>query len=233
MGKTIKGKERTARKIAAVRRKIARKCKGGKCVAVVAAFALAFLLSGCATSDNAQPAKANTMNNTFDDCIIVVATHASVSNRIVTAEGTKDIPAVELFTQTQSLESTGTTDTFGQTSTQTPTTDVKPDITANYAQGGGITNRGTGGAAGSGGAAGIFEKLAATLTDEGLSALKSAIANKTNGTISLKKKDGTTTTATCANGTCTLADGTKVTAADCASCSACSDGKCADGKCTD
>ena len=219
MGKTVKGKDKAARKTAAAKRKIARKCKGGRVAAVVAVFALAATLCGCSTAESAQPAKANTMSNTFDDCIIVVATHCSISNRIVTAEGTKDAPAVELFTQTQSLESTGSTDTFGQANTQTPTTDVKPDITANYAQGGGITNRGTGGAAGTGGVAGIAEKLATTLTDEGLAALKSAIANKTNGTITLQKKDGTTTTATCADGTCTLADGTKVTAEDCAACS--------------
>ena len=222
MGKTIKGKDKAARKTAAAKRKIARKCKGGRVAAVVAAFALAVTLCGCSTAESAQPAKANTMSNTFDDCIIVVATHCSISNRIVTAEGTKDAPAVELFTQTQSLESTGSTDTFGQANTQTPTTDVKPDVNVNYAQGGGISNRGTGGEAGTGGAAGIFEKLAASLTDEGLSALKSAIANKTNGTITLKKKDGTTTTATCKDGSCTFADGTTVTAEDCAACSECS-----------
>ena len=135
MGKTVKGKVKTARKTAAAKRKVSRKCKGA---CALLAFGLAVLVTGCATSDNAQPAKANTMNNTFDGCIIVVGTHASVSNRIVTAEGTKDIPAVELFTQTQSLENSGT-ESIAPTSTQTPTTDVKPDVNVNYAQGGGIT----------------------------------------------------------------------------------------------
>ena len=218
MGKTCKGKEKAKAKVAKAKAKIARKTKRGL-AAIVAAFALAFVLAGCSTSDSAQPAKSQTQNNTFDDCIIVVATKCSVSNRVVRADGTKDIPAVELFTQTQSLESTGSTDTFNPVATQTPTTDIKPDITANYAQGGGITNRGTGGTAGTGGAAGIIERLAATLTDEGLAALKTAIANKTDGTITLQKKDGTTTTATCKDGTCTLEDGTKVTAEDCAACS--------------
>ena len=152
------------------------------------------------------------MNNTFDDCIIVVATHASVSNRIVTAEGTKDIPAVELFTQTQSLESSGS-ESFAQTATQTPTTDVKPDLTANYAQGGGITNRGTGGAKASG-AAGIIESLAA----EGLATLKDWIVNKKTGTVTLQKKDGTTVTADCKDGACTFSDGTTVTQQDCEDC---------------
>lgn len=216
MGKTSKCKDKAKAKTAKADRKIARKCKGA---AIIAAFGIAMLVTGCATTDSAQPAKANTMNNTFDDCIIVVATHASVSNRIVTAEGTKDIPAVELFTQTQSLESSGT-ESFAQTATQTPTTDVKPDITANYAQGGGITNRGTGGAVGTGGAAGIIEKLLGSLTDEGLAALKSAIANKTNGTVTLAKKDGSTVTAECKDGLCTFSDGTVVTAEDCANCTA-------------
>ena len=209
MGKTVKAKTKAKAKVSKAARKVVRKCKGA---AIVAAFGLAMLVTGCATTDSAQPAKANTMNNTFDDCIIVVATHASVSNRIVTAEGTKDIPAVELFTQTQSLESSGT-ESFAQTATQTPTTDVKPDITANYAQGGGITNRGTGGAKASG-AAGILESL----TAEGLAMLKDYVVNKKSGTVTLSKKDGTTVTADCKDGACTFSDGTTVTQQDCEDC---------------
>ena len=94
---------------------------------------------------------------------------------------------------------------------QSTSLDIKPDVNVNYAQGGGITNRGTGGASG---AAGILESL----TAEGLSALKSAIANKATGKITLAKKDGTTTTADCKDGTCTFADGTVVTADDCEDC---------------
>lgn len=222
MGKTVKGKDKAKAKVAKAKAKIARKTKRGV-AAVVAAFALAFLATGCATSEAMQPAKSMTQNNSFKDCNIIVAGRVKLpigggTNAVIVANG-GELPTLELFTQTQSLESTGSTDTFSPTATQTPTTDVKPDITANYAQGGGITNRGTGGAAGTGGIAGIAEKLAATFTDEGLAALKSAIANKTSGTITLQKKDGTTTTATCADGTCTLADGTKVTAEDCAACS--------------
>ena len=139
------------------------------------------------------------------------------TNQTITAEGEK-LPTIELLTQTQSLESTGSTDTFSPTATQTPTTDVKPDITANYAQGGGITNRATGDVAKASGASGIMEKLATVLTDEGFAALKSAIANKTNGTITLQKKDGLTTTAVCKDGACTLEDGSVVTSADCSDC---------------
>ena len=114
-----------------------------------------------------------------------------------------------------SADSSGST----ETQTATPTLDVKPDVNLNYAQGGGITNRGTGGAAASG-ASGILEKLLGTLTDESVAALKSALANKTNGTVTLAKKDGSTVTAECKDGSCTFSDGTTVTAADCENCTA-------------
>ena len=58
--------------------------------------------------------------------------------------------------------------------------------------------------------------LVSALTGEGLSALKSAIANKTTGKITLKKKDGTTVTADCKDGNCTFEDGTTVTEQDAA-----------------
>lgn len=187
MGKTVKGKDKAARKTAAAKRKIARKCKG-KCAAIVAAFGLALLATGCATSDNAQPAKANTMNNTFDDCIIVVATHASVSNRIVTAEGTKDIPAVELFTQTQSLENSGT-DTTTQTTTQTPTTDVKPDIDVRYNDA-------------IAGATSASKDVLDLLTDTGKAAVLKLMSSKESGTVKVEKTDGTSATVKCENGQC-------------------------------
>ncbi len=185
MGKTAKGKAKTAAKIAKATRKIARKCKG-KCALL--AFGLA-LLCGCATSDSQQPAKANTMSNTFDDCIIVVATHCSISNRIVTAEGTKDAPAVELFTQTQSLESSGT-ESFAQTATQTPTTDVKPDIDVKY-------NDAI--AAASSTSKGSLETLTATGAESVLAMMES----KGSGQVTVEKKDGSKAVVTCENGQCT------------------------------
>ena len=110
-----------------------------------------------------------------------------------------------------SADSSGST----ETQTATPTLDVKPDVNLNYAQGGGITNRGTGGAKASG-AAGILESL----TAEGLAALKEYVTGKKSGTVTLQKKDGTTVTADCEDGSCTFSDGTTVTAADCESCQA-------------
>ena len=190
MGKTVKGKAKAEAKIAKAKRKIARKCKG-KCATLVAAFGLA-MLCGCATSDNAQPAKANTMNNTFDDCIIVVATHASVSNRIVTAEGTSDIPAVELFTQTQSLENSGT-DTTTQTTTQTPTTDIKPDIDVHY-------NDAIKGATDA--SKGVLESL----IDTSAKSVLKMMADKSTGTVEVQKTDGTTATVECKDGQCSFCE---------------------------
>ena len=188
MGKTSKGKAKAAAKVAKADRKIARKCKG-KCAAIIAAFALA-MLCGCSTSESAQPAKANTMNNTFDDCVIVVATHCSISNRIVTADGTKDIPAVELFTQTQSLESKGT-ESYAQTATQTPTTDVKPDLDVHYNDA--MKNA-------TDASRGVLE----TLVDSSAKAVLQMMSEKKSGTVQVTKTDGSTATVECKDGQCSV-----------------------------
>lgn len=185
--KTTAVKRKAATKIAKAKRKINRKCKG-KCAAVVAAIGLAALATGCATTESAQPAKANTMNNTFDECIIVVATHASVSNRIVTAEGTKDIPAIELFTQTQSLENSGT-DTTTQEATQTPTVSTPVQVDARYND---VL------AAATPASKGIVESL----LDVSKDAVLAMMAAKKTGTITVDKKDGTQTTIVCKDGQC-------------------------------
>ena len=190
MGKTIKGKDKAKVKAAKAAAKVARKCKGKKCAMAVAALALAAIFAGCATSDSAQPAKSQTQNNTFDDCIIVVATKCSVSNRVVRADGTKDIPAVELFTQTQSLESSGT-ESFAQTATQTPTTDVKPDIDVKY-------NDAIAGATTA--SKGVLESL----TSAGANKVLDLMASKSSGTVTVEKKDGTTATVECKDGQCSF-----------------------------
>ena len=207
MGKTVKGKAKTATKVARAKAKIARKAKG--CSVVLAAFALSFALTGCMGTQT--PSRSQSL--TIKDCTIKVYGCGTETN---------EVPRIELATQAMRIKNSGTET---QTATPTQTTDVKPDVNLNYAQGGGITNRGTGGAAASG-ASGILEKLLGTLTDESVAALKSALANKTNGTVTLTKKDGTTVTAECKDGACTFADGTTVTAEDCAACTECS----ADGK---
>ena len=204
MGKTAKGKDKAKAKVAKANAKIARKVKRGV-AAVVAAFTLALLSTGCTSAQSSQPAKSQTQNNTFDDCIIVVATQASVSNRVIRADGTKDIPAVELFIMAQSQESTGSTDTFGQSATQTPTTDIKPKTDLRYND-----------AIGAGGSA--AKSFVDSLSSAGVAMVSDYIKNKKSGTIEVEKKDGTKETVTCENGKCTTSDGTVLDENTCKDC---------------
>lgn len=206
MGKTIKGKDKAARKTAAAKRKIARKCKGGRVAAIVAAFALAAILTGCTTADSAQPAKSQTQENRFDGCTFVMAAKTTISNGVIVAEGDA-APALEMFTLTQSLESTGSTDTFGQANTQTPTTDIKPDIDVHYNDA-----VGTGGKAAS--------DFLSSLSAESFAALRDYIKSGKSGKVTVTKKDGTTETLDCADGSCSYSGGT-ITAADCDACTDC------------
>ena len=197
MGKTVKGKEKAKAKIAKANRKIARKCKSGL---AVASFALAsMLLNGCATSDAKQPAKAVTMDNKFDDCIIVIAAKARIpvdgTNRVVEVDG-GNLPSVEMFTQTQSLENSGT-DTTTQSATQTPTTDVKPDVDVTVP-----VTKGAGGAAGD------------------------AVASLVSGAIKGATSSGNAQSSGCTGSDCTPAS--TCTGSDCKPASACTGGACKD-----
>lgn len=202
MGKTSKCKDKAKAKVAKGKAKVARKC-GAAAKAVIAAVCLSVLFAGCMGTQT--PSRSQSL--TIKDCTIKVYGCGTETN---------EVPRIELATQAMSIENSGTET---QTATPTQTTDVKPDVNLNYAQGGGITNRGTGGGTASG-AAGVLEKLLGSLTDDGLAALKSALTSKEKTTVTLAKKDGTTTTATCENGKCTFEDGTTVSAADCESCMA-------------
>ncbi|MGN0847817.1 MAG: hypothetical protein ACI4RA_10600 [Kiritimatiellia bacterium] len=187
MGKTIKGKDKAARKVAAAKAKIARKTKRA-CAAILAA-ALA-LLCGCATSDSAQPAKSQTQNNTFDECVIVVAAKAAVSNGVVVASADGATPPLEMFTQTQSLESSGT-ESFAQTATQTPTSDVRPNVDVRY-------NDAIAGA--SAASKGVLE----TLISASANKVIDMMASKSSGTVEVTRKDGTTATVECRDGQCSF-----------------------------
>lgn len=192
MGKTVKGKEKVKAKIAEAKKKIARKVKG------CALLALSLLIVGCSTATPASRATSASYEINVKVCMDENVKSATVNVPFTFGDGAL-----------ASADSSGST----ETQTATPTLDIKPDINVNYAQGGGITNRGTGGAKASG-AAGILESL----TAEGLSMLKDWIVNKKTGTITLSKKDGTTVTADCKDGACTFSDGTTVTQQDCEDC---------------
>ena len=167
---------------------------GALCVAIVA-FSIA-ALCGCSTATPASRATTATYSFTFEF-----------------GDGAKSINVTNTLGDgaLASADSSGST----ETQTATPTLDIKPDVNVNYAQGGGITNRGTGGAKASG-AAGVLESL----TAEGLAALKDYVTGRKTGTVTLRKKDGSTVTADCKDGSCTFSDGTVVTAADCGGCQA-------------
>ena len=186
MGKTVKGKAKTAAKIAKADRKIARKCKG-KCASLFAAFALA-MLCGCSTSESAQPAKSQTQNNSFDDCVFVIAANATVSNGVVVAEG-GTAPTLEMLTQTQSLESGGT-ESYSQTATQTPTTDIKPDIDVKYNDA-------------IAAASATSKSILETLTQSGMEKVLSLMSSGGSGQVTVEKKDGGQAVVTCENGQCT------------------------------
>lgn len=198
MGKTARGKEKVKAKIAAAKKKIARKVKGS--VAIMAAILSLVLYEGCSTATPASRATSASYEINVKVCMDENVKSATVNVPFTFGDGAL-----------ASADSSGST----ETQTATPTLDIKPDINVNYAQGGGITNRGTGGAKASG-AAGIIESLAA----EGQATLKDWIVNKKTGTVTLQKKDGTTVTADCKDGACTFSDGTIVTAEDCANCTA-------------
>ena len=188
MGKTVKGKAKVKAKIEKAKKKIARKVK---CCALLA---LALLIVGCSTATPASRATSASYDISVKVCLDEGVKSATVNVPFTFGDGAL-----------ASADATGST----ETQTATPTLDVKPDINVNYAQGGGITNRGTGGAKASG-AAGILESL----TAEELAMLKDYIVNKKSGTVTLSKKDGTTVTADCKDGACTFSDGTTVTASD-------------------
>lgn len=192
MGKTSKCKDKAKAKTAKVAQKIARKCKGGKLSALLAAFALAFL-AGCASSESAQPAKSQTLTADLDGCTIIIAGKVSMpiagTNQTITAEGEK-LPTIELLTQTQSLESSGT-ESYAQTATQTPTTDVKPDIDVHYNDA--IKNA-------TDASKGVLESL----VDSSAKAVLQMMSDKTSGTVQVTKTDGSTATVECKDGQCSL-----------------------------
>lgn len=193
MAKVKPIKDRVKAKVKDTKKKVKGKLKGA---AVVALFASLFA-AGCL--DTAPASRATTATYRIDA-------------RVCLDEGVKSVTVNMPFTfgdgALASADSAGST----ETQTATPTVDVRPDVNVNYAQGGGITNRGTGGSGG--GTGGILESL----TVESLSALKDFVVNKKTGKVTLKKKDGSTVTADCKDGDCTFSDGTTVTAEECADC---------------
>ena len=105
------------------------------------------------------------------------------------AEGDSTTP-LEMFTQTQALESSGT-ESFAQTATQMPTTDVKPDLNVHYNDA--LKNA-------TDASKGVLETLASSSENKVLSMM----ASKESGTVEVTKTDGSTATVECKDGQCSL-----------------------------
>ena len=125
MGKTARGKEKVKAKIAAAKKKIARKVKGS--VAIMAAILSLVLYEGCSTATPASRATSASYEINVKVCMDENVKSATVNVPFTFGDGAL-----------ASADSSGST----ETQTATPTLDIKPDVNVNYAQGGGITNRG-------------------------------------------------------------------------------------------
>lgn len=202
----VKGiKAKVAAKIAKAKAKVAAKCGDGDAAKkltgkVATLITLALVIVGCASTGE-QPARSQTMHNDFKDCIVVVASKCSVSNRIVRAEGTQETPSVELFTQTQQNEGS---ETISPHASPTNTTDVDAALDV-------PVNKMNSGTSAAGGAA---EKLLGAGADW----LSSKIGTGGAGTAATAnaKAAATASSGDCKDGSCTVGGGD------------CKDGSCSD-----
>lgn len=163
------------------------KMKGAKCVALL--FALAAIVSGCMTPEQAS----RSTHSTYGDIEPDVSVEAVGSNTVaVTVNITFGDGAIA------SADSSGST----ESQTQTPTFDISPktDLRYNDAM-----------AAASNASKGVLE----TLTTAGANKVLSMMADKSTGTVEVQKSDGSTATVKCANGQCEFAPGSSCPAGAC------------------
>ena len=191
--KTVEKKKTKAK--AKAKSKVAAKL-GRKAAKLGAVAAMAAAMYGCSTAESAQPAKSATLTTDIRDSVIIVSSKVRIpakgsTNDVIEIDG-GDLPSLEIMTITQSLESNGS-ETFSPTSTQTPTTDVKPDLDVRY-------NDAIAGASST--SRGILESLGSVLTDAGRASLLAMIESKSSGTVTLGKKDGGQVAVKCVNGAC-------------------------------
>ena len=152
------------------------KMKGAKCVALM--FALAALVAGCMTPEQAS----RSTHSTYGDIEPEVCVEAVGSNTVaVTVNITFGDGAIA------SADSSGST----ETQTQTPTFDIKPqtDLRYNDAM-----------ASASTASKGVLE----TLMSGSANKVLQMMADNTTGTVEVTKKDGSTATVKCEDGQCSL-----------------------------
>ena len=176
MAKSIK--EKVKAKAKAVKEKLKGKAKScGKCKPCIIA-ALALLVAGCLTPEQAS----RSTNATYGDMEPDVRVEAIGSNYVnVAIHITFGDGAIA------SADSSGST----ESQTQTPTFDISPktDLRYNDAL-----------AAASTTSRGVLE----TLTSAGANKVLSLMADNTTGTVEVQKTDGSTATVKCENGQCSL-----------------------------
>lgn len=215
--KVAKGKA----KVAKGKAKVAAKCgKVAKCLLIL--FALASIATGCATAENRTPTKAqnSTQENNTYNIYSYVGGHgtsnsipADVWARIPNSALADVIAAmfrpavnVEIGNQAQANDTSGT-ETLTNAPTQTPTADVKPQTTLTY-----------GLCSGTAGETDWIQDLTAASAKDLSSWLRSGNAN---GEFTVTKRDGSTETVTCKDGTCTTSSGECITCGDPGACSEC------------
>ena len=171
-------KDKIKEKAAAVKAKAKAakgKMKGAKCVALL--FALAALVTGCMTPEQASRSTHSTYGDIEPDVRVeaVGSNYVNVAVNITFGDGA-----------IASADSSGST----ESQTQTPTFDISPktDVRYNDAL-----------AAASTTSKGILE----TLTQTGMEKVLSLMSSGGSGQVTVDKKDGTKAVVTCENGQCT------------------------------
>ena len=196
--KTSDIKKKVAEKVNKGKDKVVKKCgKGAKCAAFIFAIGLATAICGCSTAKAPTAQRAqnvtvtdNTFNFNIGQCEPCVTNNTAV------------IPSFhfEFGTAAQANETSGT-ETMTATNTQTPTNDVKNDLKFTY----GLQSDSASGTS-----------WLNSLTDASLKGLATWLkGGKATGTMTITKKDGTTDTVTCKDGSCYLSSGERITCKDC------------------
>lgn len=201
-------KDKIKEKAAAVKAKAKAakgKMKGAKCVALL--FALAALVTGCMTPEQASRSTHSTYGDIEPDVRVeaVGSNYVNVAVNITFGDGA-----------IASADSSGST----ESQTQTPTFDISPktDLRYNDAM-----------AAASNASRGVLESL----TTAGANKVLSLMSDKSTGTVEVQKADGSTATVSCKDGQCSFVSGTCTDAACSAgNCTNCPNGRCTDGSCS-
>lgn len=199
--KVSKIRSKVASKVAKVKAKVAERTgeavdgakKAAKCVALL--FALAVVASGCSTTGE-QPARSQTQNNDFRNCVIIVAAKAdaNLDTMKVKAESEeKGLPTIDLFTQAQANDGS---ETISPHASPTNTTDVDAALDV-------PVNKMNSGTSAAGGAAERLLGAGADWLSGKLNGGSTTAAATTQSASSGDCKDGSCTAGgTCTDGSC-------------------------------